>query len=393
MRKKLVAILAALLALGVAPQAQAREAGIQDYLYPPVEWTRQLCQKHLWCDAPKTKEKQAAKAQPRPAIKATEKATPAPAKALPSPAQVSQPRPQVAQAQPAPPARPKPAAVTPVNAWAGDGIASWVYYNRDPAYPSKAAAIADSPNVMRRAGWSAEVVSAMIAEMREAPERIEVRKGDRFDFMRSGPSGLWRNVRADFASPGRGAAVVVGADRWTVTVEGVTYELVIPDSCYNVAGRKRGHRVVVQNPCHYGDFETTVERGVIVKVRDRNDPCLAIRDSTNFHEADSGAGWRKVKVVCKNRCDVNDVGPGRHQVRYSPGNEPELCLEHNGVISFGNQIRHADKDRMRSGEMHARIYRESGEVPHGIAWGDPKGLAFWASTQAEADAMHASFSR
>lgn len=130
--------------------------------------------------------------------------------------------------------------------------ARWRHYGADPAYASKDAAKADAANVFRRAGWPPEAIAAMTERMRTVPpERIELRNGDRLDFMRSGRTGLWRNVLVDFVPPpGRGVSVVVAADRWVVVVGGVTYEAIIPDVCNNLAGR-RSATPPRQDPCVY----------------------------------------------------------------------------------------------------------------------------------------------
>lgn len=128
--------------------------------------------------------------------------------------------------------------------------ARWQNYGADPAYASKEAAKADAAAVFRRAGWPPEVVAAMVERMRSTPpERITLRNGDRLDFMRTGPSGLWRNVLVDFVSHGRGVEVIVHADRWTVTVGGVTYEAILPDVCNNLAGRRSAPPP--EEPCVY----------------------------------------------------------------------------------------------------------------------------------------------
>lgn len=126
--------------------------------------------------------------------------------------------------------------------------AHWRHYGADHAYQSKAAAKADAANVFRRAGWPPEAVAAMVEKMRTAPpERIELRKGDRLDFMRSGATGLWRDVVVDFVSPAN-MNITAPADRWVVVVGGVTYEAILPDVCNNLAGRKSERPPV---PCAY----------------------------------------------------------------------------------------------------------------------------------------------
>lgn len=118
--------------------------------------------------------------------------------------------------------------------------ARWQNYGADHAYASKEAAKADAAKVFIRAGWPPEVARQMQEKMKStAPERIELRKGDRLDFMRSGASALWRNVLVDFKSP-KGMAIVAPADRWVLVENGITYEAILPDVCNNLAGRKQG---------------------------------------------------------------------------------------------------------------------------------------------------------
>lgn len=134
------------------------------------------------------------------------------------------------------------AALAFVGSTAGDASAQarWRHYGADHAYATKEAAKADAANVFRRVGWPPEAIAAMTERMRTtAPERIELRNGDRLEFMRTGRTGLWRNVLVDFVPPpGRGMAVVAAADRWVVVVGGVTYEAILPDVCNNLAGRR-----------------------------------------------------------------------------------------------------------------------------------------------------------
>ncbi len=276
----------------------------------------------------------------------------------------------------------------------------WVHYGADHAYKSKAAAKANAASVMRRAGWSEDVVSAMTAKMQEAPDRIELRKGDHLDFMRSGASALWRDVDVAFQPITHGIAVVASADSWSVTVAGVTYELIIPDVCNNISGRVNGRMVHVRravrrkNPCQYADFQSVNETAMVVQVRDPNDVCLAMRDTTDFSVSDNGQGWKPVLTDCgAGNCIKNPIGAGKHQIRFSPGNEPAICLDFNGDMSFKNQVRTADMQPTASGELHAYISRESKEIPIGTNWGDPGSLAFWASTQDAAEKKRASFQR
>lgn len=178
-----------------------------------------------------------------------------------------------------------------------------------------------------------------------------------------------------------------------VYVDKVTGRVVLAEHCANPVGKRVAAARAI-NPCQYVDFTSVQETGMVVQVRDPKDVCLAMRDTIDFSVADNGQGWKPVLTDCgAGNCVKNPIGSGKHQIRFSPGNEPGICLDYNDIMSFKNQVRPADMVQNRAGEMHARIYRQSHDVPKGISWGMPKGLGFWASTQAEADAMQASFHR
>lgn len=177
-----------------------------------------------------------------------------------------------------------------------------------------------------------------------------------------------------------------------VYIDKLTHRVVLAEHCANPVGR-RVMKALAVNPCQYVDFTSADETGMVVEVRDPNDRCLAMRDTSTFSVADNGQGWKALPSGCiVGNCIVIPIGAGKHQVRFSPGNEPGICLDFNGEKSFKNQVRPEDMSTI-AGERHARIYRQSHDVPKGIRWGMPKGLGFWASTQTEADAMNASFQR
>lgn len=114
--------------------------------------------------------------------------------------------------------------------------ARWEHYGADRSYPNVEAAIADAYNVFRRAGWSERAAREMQAMMREEPtERVELRPGDLLDFMRTGNVGkLWTNVLVAF-----NAGVTAPSSLWRKTIDGVIYEVILPDDCKNLAGRRR----------------------------------------------------------------------------------------------------------------------------------------------------------
>ncbi len=297
--------------------------------------------------------------------------------------------------------------------WAHAGEASaeahWRNYGADPAYSSKQSAIADAANVFRRAGWPPEAVAAMVEEMRTTPaERITLRNGDRLDFMRTGPSGLWHDVVVDFVSHGNGVEVIVHADSWTVTVGGVTYEAVIPDVCNNVAGRRSAAPPPPRRPvCVYHDIEIRQreEIALIWARYDRpTDECFAYREVSQVYQPDSpDAEWTPIEPGCIGRpCDLTQVNralgrqhvsqgqlrlePGRYQVRLSPDEFMVYCLKFvdgsTVLSSFAAGVRWQQDFRLVGSEWHARVYYESDEAEaEGYELSGPRGLAFWASSR------------
>ncbi len=173
----------------------------------------------------------------------------------------------------------------------------WRNYGGDPAYASKEAAKADAANVLRRAGWPPAAVTAMVEKMRTAPpERIDLTNGDRLDFMRTGPSGLWRDVVVDAV---RGVTVAIHADRWTVEVDGVIYEAIIPDVCNNLAGRKRE---APKAPCAY----------VVFRAEDSDQFARfdALGEVTPEEEAECSISWQGPGTGPEGRTfDVNGYKP------------------------------------------------------------------------------------
>jgi len=289
--------------------------------------------------------------------------------------------------------------------WAAAGEASaqahWRNYGADPAYASKEAAKADAAAVFRRAGWPPEAVTAMVSKMASTPaERITLRNGDRLDFMRSGSSGLWRNVLVDFVSHGRGVEVIVHADRWQVTVNNVQYEAIIPDVCNNLAGRRIPPP---DNDCVYHDVEIRQEATLIwARYDSASDECFAYRSVDRVYQLDSpDARWNPIEPGCIGRpCDLTRMNrafgrqnvsqgqlhlePGLYQVRLRRNQFMGYCekLLNGGVVlsSFGVGVRWQQDYRLVGSEWHARIYYESGQMrADGKELNAPGGLAFWAS--------------
>lgn len=279
--------------------------------------------------------------------------------------------------------------------------AHWRNYGADPAYASKEAAKADAAAVFRRAGWPPEAITAMVNEMRSTPaERITLRNGDRLDFMRTGPSGLWRNVLVDFVSHGRGVEVIVHADRWQVTVDGVQYEAIIPDVCNNLAGRRKPPPVI---DCVYHDVEVREESTLIwARYDTATDKCFAYRSVDRVFQPDSaGDRWNPIEPGCIGRpCDLTQVNqalgrqnvsqgelrlqPGRYQVRLQRNEFMIYCEKIvNGtsvLSSFATGVRWQQDYRQVGSQWHARIYYESNQLrADGKELNAPGGLALWAS--------------
>lgn len=117
--------------------------------------------------------------------------------------------------------------------------ARWENYGADKAYASKEAAKANLATDLRAAGFSAEAVAMAVEVVKTtAPKRIEIKRGDRLETMRSGPKATWKNVLAAFKSLDKGVYPVVQADSWTFTLDDTTYEVIIPDVCNNTATRR-----------------------------------------------------------------------------------------------------------------------------------------------------------
>lgn len=145
----------------------------------------------------------------------------------------------------------------PVMSYGGKAmaLARWKYFNQDPAYGSPEAAIKDAPNVFRRAGWPEEAVQAMSAAMKKPGERYVLVKGDRIDFMRTGPQGLWRDVLVDFQkSPAKNMEFAAPGRRWIVTIREEAFEAILPDVCNNLSGR-RTKLVKARLECAYVLFQ------------------------------------------------------------------------------------------------------------------------------------------
>ncbi|OGG78591.1 hypothetical protein A3A36_01890 [Candidatus Kaiserbacteria bacterium RIFCSPLOWO2_01_FULL_52_12b] len=126
--------------------------------------------------------------------------------------------------------------------------ATWEHFNADPAYPSREAAIADAPRVMRQAGYPEPVISLLIEAMKKPGMETHVTNGMKLDFMRSGKTALWRDVLVKFKKPPREASMEYSApaEEWTVNWNGTKWTMGVPKVCNNSYGKRE--RVIVPPP-------------------------------------------------------------------------------------------------------------------------------------------------
>ncbi len=331
--------------------------------------------------------------RPKPDPKA---ATPPPASATPA----AEPK--------AKPAAAKPAAKRPV-AHRSDGIARWQYYNRDRAYATKEEALAHAERDFIRAGWPAAAAASMATTMRsENCERIELSKDDRLDFMRTGPSGLWRNVLVDFVQPAN-MRITAPACKWTKEIDGVMYEAILPDVCFNLAGRKAGIpcdyvlfpiRRQGESIAHipgYGPLTDSVCHGY-VRVEDTGTSireistskamaagCIRYRWECSFEGADAVARPRTRTA----EASIPDLTPGQWAIRVSRKNSANpasglgICIEYIDPVtgewktSYVAIATSDDYVKLSSGQQVARVAYKASELPPGTRVQGPGYLYLW----------------
>lgn len=119
-------------------------------------------------------------------------------------------------------------------------VATWEHFGADPAYHSREAAIADAPRVLRQAGYPEPVIALLTEAMKKPGTETHVTNGMRLDFMRSGPSALWRNVAVKFEKPPRQDSMEYSApsEEWTVQWGGTAWTAGIPKVCNNLYGKR-----------------------------------------------------------------------------------------------------------------------------------------------------------
>lgn len=269
----------------------------------------------------------------------------------------------------------------------------WQNFGADPAYATREAAIADAENVFRRAGWPPEAVAAMTERMKTPGERIRIVNGDRFDFMRTGSSGLWRNVLVDFRRPVQNMEYAAPAERWTVTVGGVVYEAVLPDVCNNLAGRVT--RVPPPPRLACAEIRLHVERGdrfVNFAFFDSWAPseCGPVLRFVPEGAVDNGGAnpsdWRPMPTRCPmGPCDFSQVtravgrplaqsggweveGPGTYIVRvsrpFSQNNLAVFCIRHPNSESCGIDVRPVTDYH----DWVATIFHDLEDIPETWTW-------------------------
>ena len=196
-------------------------------------------------------------------------------------------------------------------AQAQERVARWQHYGADHAYPNREAALADAERTMVRAGWSATVAAQMAEIMRTRPcERTELENGDRGDWMRSGANGLWRNVLVDFQPVSM--RISAYACYWSETIDGVLYEVWLPDICNNLFGRRSAGPPL--EPCVYAityvDRPVRQSSAILSPGAYREDTCEsqydAIANSAGLASFDR-SDLRPITEDAAHPCDWTDV--------------------------------------------------------------------------------------
>ena len=220
-----------------------------------------------------------ATAAPAPVLNATPAPAPAPAPAATSVASVAKPAPVLAS-QVSTPAR-KPGQPR-----------EWRNFGADKAYPTRAAAIADAPRVLRELGYPEQVIALLTEKMKRPGEFRGIVNGDMFEWMRSGPREIWRNdVLVNFQRPPTaGMGFYAESEEWSVEYQGVTWVTGIPKVCNNLYG----YRLAAAKPRCYtltANHKHFNEGGYVrwgigsTTGRLKDDPCNAYRQGNGRWDA------------------------------------------------------------------------------------------------------------
>ena len=276
--------------------------------------------------------------------------------------------------------------------------ARWQRFNVDRAYNTRAQAMSDARNVMVRAGWDAQCIPQMLDTLEKPGTRVMISKGERYDFMRTGPQGLWRNVRVDFQQ----APLRVEGERWSIECNGRVYTLTLPDVCNNWLG------TVVGIDCVYITVEKrhASEQALNWQRTQRpDDVCWGYRFVDRLYQTDSPtAVWTKPPTGCLGPCTFEDFNRAYGHTTKSNGSIelgedvrfvqfrlardeiPAFCLKViNGQqvwSSFTNGVRWQQDYQLIGSEWHARVFYDSSELKQaGHSFNNPGGLALWAANE------------
>ena len=74
--------------------------------------------------------------------------------------------------------------------------------------------------------------------MKHPGKRVILSNGMKLDYMRTGPTGLWRDVIVAFKQTIDRMLITAPAEEWSVTYNGVVYTTGIPDICFNLYGTR-----------------------------------------------------------------------------------------------------------------------------------------------------------
>ncbi len=241
-----------------------------------------------------------------------------------------------------------------------DAKARWQNFGADKAYTSPEAAKADIANVLVRVGYDRAVAVCVQERVQshEADREVTLTNGDTLDWMRTGRTGLWRNVLVDFARPPvdeNGVQYAVTAKEWDVTCHGVTITIGLPAVCNNLYGRSLPPPKKAELRCKYvvmearpGDWAINFALSAykpsacpaLNYVQSEKEVAAAIRDVD---------GWGNLPTRCGGPCTFEDViqaakypivqtggfgvAPGYYIFRLAPDTELVVfCLQRGATL-------------------------------------------------------------